>query len=154
MATQGPMTFFDRTIKKLNDGTLNLSSQQINAILLSSSQAIARSFLGTSGEAKYADLTGEIATGSGYTLAGQALSSVAFTRPSSGAGAFSSASISWTLTGSITFKYMALYVQGSANQELLMFCDMDTGGGSVTALAGNLQFNPDPTNGWGYWSQP
>lgn len=154
MAVQGPLYWFDRTLQKLQDGTLNLNTMAINALLLSSSQAVDRTFLGASGEARYADLTGELATANGYTLGGQALSAVAFSRPSASSAKLSSSSLIWTLTGSITFKYFVLYVAGATNKELLMITDMDTGGGSVTALTGSLQFNPDAVNGWGYWSQP
>jgi hypothetical protein len=154
MATQGPLTWFDRNILKIGDGTLDLDTMAIKAALLSSSQAISRSFLGTSGEARYSDLTGELATANGYTSGGAALSSVALSRPTASRVRLTSSPVNWTLTGSITFKYVVLYVDGATNKELLMFADMDTGGGTVSALAGILQFTPDATNGWGYWEQP
>jgi hypothetical protein len=32
--------------------------------------------------------------------------------------------------------------------------DVDTGGGTISPIAGLYALNPDPTNGWLYWQQP
>jgi hypothetical protein len=154
VAVQGSFFWIDRALKKRDDGTFKLDgSQTIKAVLLASSQAVARGFLGSSGDARYADLTGELATANGYTAGGAALTGVALERASANIVRFRSDPIAWTLTGSVTFKYLALYVFGATNKDLLMVSDMDTGGGTVTAPTGVLQFNPDPTNGWGTESQ-
>jgi hypothetical protein len=154
MATQGAFFWIDRSLKKLGDGTLKLDgSQTLKAVLLASSQAVARGFTGSSGDARYADLTGELATANGYTAGGVTLTGVGLSRIS-GNNIFSSDPFAWTLTGSITFKYVLLYSFGATNKDLLLVSDMDTGGGTITAPSGVLQFNPNPTNGWAYWDQP
>lgn len=155
MAVQGPLTWFDRSMEKLLDGTIKLDgSQSIKAVLLASTQAVDRTFLGSSGDARYADLTAELTTAGGYTNGGLALSSIALSRVTTSRSKFTSSFFSWTITTPVTFKYMALYVFGATNKDLLMVTDMDVGGGSVTANAGALQFTPDATLGWGYWEQP
>lgn len=149
----GPFFWIDRALLKLGDGTVDLDTTAIKAALLSSSQAVARGFTGSSGDARYADLTGELATASGYTAGGVALSSVVLSRLTASRTRFTSANIAWTLTASITFKYLVLYADGATNKDLLMVADMDTSGGSLIVGAGALTFIPD-SNGWGYWEQP
>lgn len=153
MATQGPFYWIDRALLKIGDGTLDLDTMAINAVLLASTQAVTRTFTGSSGDARYADLTAELATANGYTAGGLALTSVALSRPSTNIVKLTSLTLSWTLTGAITFKYVGLVVVGAANDDLLMVCDMDTGGGSVSPGAGTLTITPDATTGWGRWSQ-
>jgi hypothetical protein len=152
-AVQGAFFWIDRNLLRVWDGTLDLDTMAIKAALLASSQVVSRSFTGGSGEARYADLTGELATANGYTAGGVALSSVAISRPAASTLKLTSAAITWTLTNTITFKYCALYVSGATNKEILAVCDMDTGGGSVSPGAGTLQFDPTAT-GWLTGSQP
>jgi hypothetical protein len=45
----------------------------IKAVLTTSTQAITRTFTGSSGNARYTDLTNELGTASGYTAGGVAL---------------------------------------------------------------------------------
>lgn len=153
MAVQGAMIWFDRTLKKIADGTLSLSSDTFHASLLTATQAMSATFVGASGDARYADLTAELATASGYTIGGLALSSVSLARAAVNQTVFTSAPLAWTLTGTITFKYMAIYDFTTTNKDLIGFCDMDTTGGSVSPVAGPLQIQPDATLGWLYWYQ-
>lgn len=154
MTTQGPFTWLDRALQKIGDGTLDLDTQAVKAVLLASSQAVSRNFVGASGDARYADLTGELATAGGYTAGGTALTAVTLSRPTASRVKFSSDPFNWTVSSAITFKYVALFAFGATNKDLLMVADMDIGGGSVTANPGALQFSPDALLGWGYWEQP
>lgn len=61
--------------KKLLTAGFNLSSDALKAALCTSAQALSAGFLGSSADARFADLTGEI-SGAGYTAGGLALSGV------------------------------------------------------------------------------
>jgi hypothetical protein len=66
---------------------------------------------------------------------------------------FTSATVSWTLSGTITAKYLIFYVDGATNKDLLMVADLDDTGGSATYGAGTLAFIPDGSNGWARYTQ-
>jgi hypothetical protein len=143
-----PLYFFDRALLKLTDGTIDLDTTTIKAVLTTSTQALTRTFTGTSGDARYSDLTNELTTANGYTAGGTTITGVLLTRPSANVVKFSSSNISWTLTGSITAKYLVFYASSATNQDLLMVCDLDDTGSSLTATAGSLVIAPDSTSGW------
>src|SRR5690349_19017724 len=109
MATLGPWTLFDAALPKLINaaGPINLSGGTIKAALTTSAQAISRSFVGGSGAARYADLTAELATASGYTNGGLALSGIGII--STPSPHWTASPWTWTLTGTITFKYCVLF---------------------------------------------
>lgn len=153
MAIQGPMTWMDRALKKIADGTISLSGDTFHAVLLNSSQAISATFTGSSGDARYADLTGQLSTANGYTNGGVALTSVALARGAANIVTWTSAPASWTLTGSITYKYLVLVDWTATNKDILSFADFDTSGGSISPGAGLYSINPDSTYGWLYWQQ-
>lgn len=154
MAVQGSMTWMDRALKKIADGTISLSGDTFHAVLLGSSQTISATFTGSSGDARYADLTGELSTANGYTVGGVALTGQALSRPSVNQTAWTSAAASWTLSGNLTgVKYFALVDWTATNKDILGFMDFDTGGGSVTLAAPVFANNPDPALGWLYWQQ-
>jgi len=153
MAIQGPMTWIDRALKKIADGTMNISSDAFHMVLLNSSQAISATFVGSSGDARYADLTGELSTANGYTNGGLSLTGLSLTRVAVNTVSFTSTAAQWTLTSSITFKYVAIVDWTTANKDILGFCDMDTGGGSISPSTGLFAINPDAANGWLYWTQ-
>lgn len=152
MATQGALTWFDAALDKIAKGTIALNTDTFKAVLLASTQAIDKTFAGASTDCRYADLTAELATASGYTAGGVTLTTNALTRSGSSVK-WTADAFNWTLSGTITFKYVAIYDDTAANKDLLCFCDMDTGGGSVSALAGALQFTPNISGLLG-WSAP
>jgi hypothetical protein len=73
----GTPFFFAPAKKKLLTGGFNLSSDALKACLTTNAQALSAQFLGSSGDARYADLSAEVASGSGYTTGGLSLSGVA-----------------------------------------------------------------------------
>lgn len=139
MATQGSVTVFNLAKTKFLEKVINLNSDSLKLVLCTSSQSIPATFAGTSTNAQYSDLTAELTTANGYTAGGVALSSVTVNQ-SAGTVTFDAADTAWTLTGSITFKYAILYDNTAANKDLILFIDQDTGGGSITPLAGTLTF--------------
>jgi hypothetical protein len=153
MAVQGPFVWIDRALKKIADGTVNLSSDAFHMVLLNSSQVVGATFTGSSGDARYADLTGELATANGYTNGGVALTGQALSRPAVNTTAWTTGAAQWTLTGAITLKYAAIIDWTAVNKDILAFCDFDTGGGSISPGAGLFVLNPDAVDGWLYWTQ-
>lgn len=141
MATQGNWTFLDHAkLKTFN--TVNLATDTMKMALLGSSQSIDHTFLGSSTDARYADLTGELTTANGYTAGGLTLTSETLTRTTTSTTndtvTWDTADAVWTLTGGITFKYAVIYDNTDTNKSILAFCDMDTGGGTVSPLPGTL----------------
>lgn len=142
MATQGPFTVFDWALLKMDSGVFDLDSHAFKAVLLGSAQAISRSFVGSSADCRYADLTDELTTANGYTAGGVTLTP-SLTRPSASVVRWTAANWSWTPTGpGLIFKYLAIYDDTDANDLLLCFCDMDVGGTTVTSTVAPLQFTP------------
>ena len=129
-------TVFNLAKPKLLNGTLDLDTNAFKVALTTTSQALDATFAGSSGDCRYADLTAELATANGYTAGGQALSGVSLTR-STGTVTFDAADISWTLTGSITFRYGVIYAASVTDDPLLGFFEFDTGA-SVTPTAGQV----------------
>jgi hypothetical protein len=119
---------------KLANGTFDLDTQTFKVALTTSAQALAATFAGTSTDCRYADLTAEVANGNGYTTAGKTLSCT-WTR-ATGTVTFDCDDQAWT-SSTITCKYAVIYAD-NANDDLLCFCDLDTGGGSVSTTAGTL----------------
>jgi hypothetical protein len=149
----GNFFLLDRALKKIVDGTINLETMALKAILATSAQAVDKTFLGSSGDARYADLTGELTTANGYTAGGVALANVTLSRPSASIAQLTADPWSWTITGAgITFKYGIIYVDGATNDDLLMVADLENTGGSITTIAGLLQVTPN-VSGLARWNQ-
>jgi hypothetical protein len=150
MATQGPWTIFNRAKSKFTDGTIVFGSHAFNMVLLGSAQTLSATFTGTSGDCRYADLTAELTTGSGYASGGTGMSSLSVTRVTSTTVAWNGTG-TWTPSGSLTWKYAAIYDATTTTKDLVCFCDMDTGGGTVTATSGtNIIFTPGSNGIIGY----
>lgn len=134
----GPWTWLNKALQKPFDGTIDLDSHAFQCVLLGSAQAIDATFAGASGNAQYGDLTAELATANGYTSGGLALSSLFIGSPSASSRLWSAADLSWTLTGTITFKYAAIYDNTLANKDILCFFDINPGGAAVAVTISPL----------------
>ena len=131
-------TVFNLAKPKLLNGTLDLDTNAFKVALTTTSQALDATFAGSSGDCRYADLTAELATANGYTAGGETLANVTLTRDG-GTVSFDADDLSWTLTGSITFRYGVIYASGVTNAPLLAFFEAESGS-SVTPVAGLLTF--------------
>ena len=129
----GAWTVFNIAKLKLANGTFDLDTQTFKMALTTASQALAATFAGTSTDCRYADLTAEVANGGGYTTGGKTLTAT-WTR-ATGTITFDCDDQAWT-SSTITAKYAVIYADNT-NDDLLCFCELDTGG-SVSTVSGTL----------------
>ncbi len=127
--------FYNEFTEYSMDGTMDLDADTFNiGLYLSTSNAAT---LSTSGRA---GLTNQVATGSGYTQPGQALTSVTWVR-SAGTTTFDSADAVWTaLGGSITARYSVIdddTVTTPVADPLCCYTLLDNTPADVTATDGN-----------------
>jgi hypothetical protein len=149
----GNWFIFDKWLENIADAGGNFLADDVYAVLCGSAQSLDRTFVGSSTDCRYADLTAELSTGSGYTAGGIILPNKTVTR-SSGVVTFDADPWQWTISAPIGgAKYCVLYAAESANDDLIAACDLDTGGGTVTLNTGSLIFTPALT-GIIKWTQP
>jgi hypothetical protein len=129
----GNWTIFNRAKLKLANGTFDLDTNTFKMALTTSSQALDATFVGTSTDCRYADLTAEVASGGGYTTGGKTLS--ATWTQATGTITFDVDDQAWT-SSTITAKYAVIYADNT-NDDLLCFCELDTVT-SVSTVSGTL----------------
>ncbi len=133
----GNFTVFDKAIKKIADGTIDLDSHAFKICVATSAQAIAANFAGGSGNARYADLTHEAADNGSYVAGGEALTGITWALVG-GVATFDADDANWTGC-TMTVKYGIIYDDTAANKDLLGFVDLDTLSGSgIVVSAGDL----------------
>ena len=131
----GAWTVFNIAKKKLADGTFDLDTHVWKMALTTSAQALATTFVGTSTDCRYADLTNEVGSGGGYTTGGKTLTPT-WTQ--------STATITWDVddqawtSSTITARYAVIYDDTSANKNLLAYCLLDSTPADVTTTSGTL----------------
>ena len=118
----GNWIMYDSAKEFIGDGTIDLDTHTFKVQLQSSSYTPNRST-----QTVRADLTNELATGSGYTATGATLGTVTWAQ-SSGTATFDSADPSWTASGGNIgpFRYAVIYDDTAASDELLCYCEVDT----------------------------
>jgi hypothetical protein len=135
----GIVTVIDRALEKLGDGTIDLDTNSFKVALCTKDQALGPTFAGTSGDARYSDLTDEV-VGSGYVAGGAALTTVAWTR-AGGIVSFTADPTSWTAL-TATMKYAVIYKNGG-NGDILAIVDLET-----TDADGRVASNTDFIINW------
>ncbi|SRR5579883_2042146 len=138
MATNNVYTVF-----KYQQGlkNINLSSDTLKIALFTSTYAPNQDT-----DVTYSSLTGEVATGSGYTAGGVALSGVSWTQDNTNhRGKLTATNPSWTVTGAITFQTVVLYDSTIATNNLI--CYWNFGSNQTTSSSGTFTLQFDATNG-------
>jgi hypothetical protein len=125
---------FNIAKKKLADGVFDLDTQTFKMMLCTDAQALTAAFAGTSTDCRYSDLTAQVASGGGYTTGGKTLTAT-WVR-SAGTVTFDCDNQAWT---SATFdaQYAVIYAD-NANDDLLCFSDLNSGGSMLSAVAGTF----------------
>lgn len=131
----GSWTVFRRAKPKLVNGAIDLDSDTLKMALCTSSESLTDDFAGTSTDCRYADLTAEVANGNGYTTAGKTLTQ-SLTR-SGATVTFDVDDQSWT-SSTFSAKYAVIYSDTASNKDLICYCDLDSGGGSLSPSSGTL----------------
>jgi hypothetical protein len=136
----GKWKLYNATKEYIGDGTIDLDTNTFNIALFTSA-----SNANTLSNSVLADLTNQVAGGTGYTTGGQALTSVTWSQ-TGGTATFDAANVEWTAaSGSITARFAVIYRTGTVNtvtDALVAVCLLDTTPADVTATDGNkLQIN-------------
>jgi hypothetical protein len=135
----GSVVVYSKAALNLGNGSFNLGSDTFNYVLCTSSYTPAPNT-----DATYADVSGpELTTGGGYTSGGTALSTVTWTQ-ATGTITFDAADVSYT-SSTITAKYIVIARVASSTlastDKLLCYCDLNSGGGSVSSSSGTFAIN-------------
>lgn len=125
----GSFTVFNKAKLYLLNGVHDLDSHTFKMILTTSSQALDATFVGTSTECLYADLTAQVANGNGYTTGGKTLT-MSVTQ-STGTITVDCDDQSWT-SATFTAKYAVIFndTPTSPADPLLGFVDLETTSGT------------------------
>lgn len=129
----GTFTVLNKAKKKLTDGTFDLDTHTWKVALCTSSFTPTAAFAGTSTDARYSDITGEVAAGAGYTTGGATLASVTLVE-SGGTVTFDAADVQWT-GATFSAKWAVIYNNTDTNKGILGYVDLETSVGTGLAPA-------------------
>ena len=129
-----PFNKFDSFVAACANGVHNLATATVKVLLTAN--------LPSRTNTKYSDITGELGTGSGYTLGGANATLISSTQ-TSGLYALVVNDVVFTATGSMgPFRYVVLYNNSATNKELIGWWD----NGSPVTLAATNTFTIDFDN--------
>lgn len=129
-------TKFNSFVEALAEKVHNLGSDTLKVMLTNSAPSAANTVK--------ADIT-EISAGNGYTAGGEALTVTASSQ-TGGTYKLVANDVVWTATGAFaTFRYVVLYNDTAANDELIGYYDRGSSLSMVNTDTFTLDF--DPTNG-------
>lgn len=134
----GAWKVYGAALEAVNKGTLDLDTNTFRMVLVTSSHTPNQATHSTWADAS----ANEVANGNGYATHGKLLTCTV-TR-SSLVVTFDCDDQSWT-SSTITAKYAMIVKDADANgslastDSLLCFCDLETGGGSISTTSGTLQ---------------
>lgn len=135
----GDFTLYGGAIEGIAKGLIDLDGGTFKAKLCLSGYSP-----NTSTDVDVGDLTNECADGD---YAEVTLTTVSVTR-SGTTVKFTSDPIDFGATVTITAKYLVIYIDDGADDALLGYVDLNTGGGSASSTDGPFELSPDVTNGW------
>lgn len=131
----GVFTVFSKARRRIGAGEIDLANDSFHVVLCDNTQALDQTFEGGSGDCLYADLTGELATGSGYTEGGEELENSTWTQDDE-VVTFDGDNVIWT-AATLTAKYAVVRVSSTGGGDYLLgFMDMDTGDANGFTVAG------------------
>jgi len=125
----GNWTFYNDFKEKLAKAEIDLDNDTLKCLLTTSS------YTPSATHSQLSDITNEV-TDSDY--ARQTLGSVTVTE-TGGTVTFDCADISFGSSVTITGKYAVLYDDTATNDPLIVYVDLDTGGGSVSSTSSSFQ---------------
>ena len=123
----GAFTVFQIARPKILNGGFDFDSHTLKLALCDASQALASNFVGASTDGRYADLTGEMANGNGYTTGGKTLTTVTVTL-AGGIAHVDADDVTWAAITKTGIKYAVLYDDTNANKALIGFFELNAGG--------------------------
>lgn len=139
----GTFTVLNKAKKKLTDGTFDLDTHTWKVALCTSAFTPTAAFAGTSTDARYSDITGEVsASGTGYTTGGATLTGVTLVE-SGGVITFDAADVQWT-GATFSAKWAVIYNNTDANKGILGYLDLETTVGAGLSPSNgtlNVQWN-------------
>tara|TARA_R110002012_G_scaffold113813_2_gene259899 strand:+ start:338 stop:766 length:429 start_codon:yes stop_codon:yes gene_type:complete len=127
----GNFTFYNEFKESLAKADIDLNADTFKAVLLTSSYSP-----NVATNVNLSDISANITTDSDYTA--QTLTNVTVTE-SGGTVTFDADDINFGSSVTITAKYLAIYDDTVANDPLVVYVDLDTGGGSVSSTSSTFQ---------------